>query len=236
MVFLSVDSAKLLWCETLMTTTLRITKETIQLTPGADVVLRQQSWADYEALLDQRDERSNVKIYFSAKTQEIRLMAPSPKHGNRSDALSDLVKSLLKNYGQDWQSYDPITLKRFDEAGVEPDACFYIQNRRAILGKEKIDLAVDPPPDLALEVDLTSLTRPEDYAGIAVPELWIHKGTTLNIYLFEKGEYIESDSTPLFPNFDAKSIIPQYIELAWTEGISVAIRAFEKVLASDSSS
>ena len=127
----------------MIATNLTITREGIRLSPGADVVLRNQSWADYETLLDKRAERSTTKIYFNAHTQEIRLMAPSPRHGNRSDALSDLVKCLLRHQGKDWQSFDPITLKRLGEQGVEPDTCFYITNRQAILGKEKIDLAVD---------------------------------------------------------------------------------------------
>ncbi|MBE9060199.1 Uma2 family endonuclease [cf. Phormidesmis sp. LEGE 11477] len=210
---------------------LTITKESVQLSPGADVVLRQQSWADYEALLASRKNQSALKIYFNASNQEIRLMAPSPKHGNRSDALSDLVKSLLYQQGTDFQSFDPITLKKFDEAGVEPDACFYIANRQAILRKEKIDLAVDPPPDLALEVDLTSLTNPQDYESIAAPELWIYKGNTLNIYLLEEGQYVANERSPLFPKFDLKAQIPKYIELAWAEGVSVAVRGFEKAIA-----
>ena len=50
-------------------------------------------------------------------------MAPLPKHGKDSDVLSDLVKALLRHQGRDWESLDPITLKRFGEAGVEPDCC-----------------------------------------------------------------------------------------------------------------
>ena len=71
-------------------------------------------------------------------------MAPLPEHGKRSDSLSDLVKLLLRHQGQDWESFDPITLKRSGQQGIEPDSCFYIQNRLAILGKQRIDLDVDP--------------------------------------------------------------------------------------------
>ena len=209
---------------------LTISREAIALPTGTEIILRHQTWSDYEALLEKRGERSAVKIYFNALTQEIRLMAPSPKHGNRSDALSDLVKSLLRHQNQDWQSYDPITLKKFEEKGVEPDACFYIANRQAILGKEKIDLAFDPPPDLALEVDLTSFTRPEDYEGVAVPELWIYRETGLSIYLFDGQQYAEREQSPLFPEVSLKYLIPKYLETAWAEGISVAIREFEREL------
>ena len=210
-----------------------ITRENIQLSPGADIVLRNQTWADYETLLAQRGDKPTPKIYFDAQTQEIRLMAPSPRHGNRSDALSDLVKCLLRYQGRDYQSFDPITLKRAGTQGVEPDTCFYIERRQAILGKEKIDLAVDPPPDLALEVDLTSLTRAQDYENIAVPELWIYRGETLGIYKFENGRYVEKLDSSTFENIPIKKLMPKYIEKAWREGVSVAVREFEDWLRAD---
>ncbi|MEO0770510.1 MAG: Uma2 family endonuclease [Cyanobacteria bacterium J06649_4] len=213
-------------------TTLTITPHTIQLSPGSDVVLQSQTWADYEALLATRDERTNIKIYFNAQTRTVRLMAPSPRHGNRSDALSDLVKCLLRSQGEDWQSFDPITLKRFEEKGVESDTCFYIQSRNSILGKEKIDLAVDPPPDLALEVALTSLTHPQDYEDIAVPELWIYRGERLSIYVFEDGCYTEQAASPTFGNVPVRELMPKYVEKAWREGVSVAVREFEAWLQS----
>jgi Uma2 family endonuclease len=87
--------------------------------------------------------------------------------------LADLVKALLRHQRKDWEAFTPITLKRVDQQGVEPDYCFYIENRDQILGKERIDLENDPPPDLVIEIDLTSTTNPEDYQAIGVPELWI---------------------------------------------------------------
>ncbi|MEM8809214.1 MAG: Uma2 family endonuclease, partial [Cyanobacteria bacterium P01_G01_bin.38] len=100
---------------------LMITPQSIDLSPGGEVVLRHQTWADYEALLESRQDNAAVKVYFDADLHEIRLMAPSPNHGNRSDTLTDLVKALLRHQGQDWHSFDPITLKRFQKKGLEPD-------------------------------------------------------------------------------------------------------------------
>jgi Uma2 family endonuclease len=85
-------------------------------------------------------------------------MAPLAGHANRSRTLAELVTALLRHQNRDWHGFDPVTLKQLREAGAEPDACFYIENWQAILGKERIDLATDPPPDLAIEMDLTSLT------------------------------------------------------------------------------
>lgn len=207
-----------------------ITRDTIDLPPGGEVILRYQTWDDYEALLQARQDRAAIKIYFDATTQEIRIMAPLPGHGKKSDTLSDLVKCLLRYQGRDWESFDPITLKRFEQKGLEPDACFYIQNREAILGKERIDLEESPPPDLALEVDLTSSTKVEDYETIRVPELWIYRGQELHIYGFDGQRYQESQESGTFPGIPVKQLIPEYVERAWQAGSSVALREFEDYL------
>ncbi|NET34558.1 MAG: Uma2 family endonuclease [Cyanothece sp. SIO1E1] len=207
-----------------------ITPTIIDMPPGGEVILRHQTWDDYETLLQTRKDRAAIKITFSAKTQEIRIMAPLPRHGNCSDTLSDLVKCLLRYQGLDWQGFDPITLKRFQQKGLEPDHCFYIQNRTAILGKDRIDLAIDPPPDLVLEVDLTSFTNAEDYEDIGVPELWIYRHQALRIYTFGDRHYQEQAESPLFPGIPVKRLIPEYVERAWKDGASVALRAFEHQL------
>lgn len=208
-----------------------ITCDGIDLTPGGLVVLHRQSWADYEDLLECRQDHAAVKVRYDARTQEIRIMAPLPSHGNESDTLSDLVKALLRHTGRDWQSFDPITLKRFGEVGLEPDKCFYIQHRDAILGKERIDLATDPPPDLALEVDATSTTSAVDYEPLRIPEIWIYRENTLAIHVFDGTHYQEASESPTFPGLPVAQWIPRYIRRAWQSGSSVAMREFETALA-----
>jgi len=202
--------------------------ETLILSPGSEIILRNQSWQDYEDLLAIRQDKKLPKLYFNAQNQEIRLMSPLPSHGNRIDTLRDLVKSLLRFQQKDWQSFDPITLKQLKQAGVEPDTCFYIVNYQAILGKERIDLSIDPPPDLAIEVDLTSLTNLAAYKPIGIPELWIYNSGVLKIYLFVDKNYQESSQSLLFEDWDVKSILPKYVELAWNQGSSLALRQFEQ--------
>ena len=205
-----------------------VNPETLSISPGSEIILRNQTWQDYEDLLTIRKDKKLPKLYFNAQNQEIRFMSPLPSHANRVDTLRDLVKSLLRFQQEDWQSFDPITLKQLKQAGVEPDTCFYIANYRAILGKERIDLSIDPPPDLAIEVDLTSLTNLEAYKPIGIPELWIYNSGVLKIYLFVDKNYQESSQSLLFGNWDVKSILPKYVELAWNQGSSFALRQFEQ--------
>ena len=139
---------------------------------------------------------------------------------------------LLRHQNRDWHGFDPITLKRFQEAGAEPNACFYIQNWQAVLGKDRIDLSQAPRPDLAIEMDLTSLTGLDVYQTLAVPELWIYREGTLNIYLLASESYQESATSTTFPDVDVKNLLPHYVEKAWESGSSVALREFEVFLAS----
>ncbi|NUQ61798.1 MAG: Uma2 family endonuclease [Pirellulales bacterium] len=209
---------------------LTITDAGVDLSPGSEVILRHQTWADYEELLQCRQDNAAIKVRYNARTQEIRLMAPLPKHGKNSDVLSDLVKILLRHLGREWEGFDPITLKRFGEAGLEPDWCVYIHNRNAILGKERIDLETDPPPDLALEVDATSPSSPEDYEPLRIPELWIYREDSLHIYVFDGRHYRETSDSPNFPAVPVCQWIPESMRRAWRVGSSVALRQFEDAL------
>ncbi len=203
-----------------------VSKDTLMLEEGNQVIFSHQTWEDYEQLLNLR-HKTLPKIYFNGKTQEIRLMSPLPSHGNRIYTLGDLVTIILRRKGKDWQSFDPITLKIPFKAGLEPDKCFYIENRQAILGKDRIDLKVDPPPDLAIEVDFTSITDVGAYESLKIPELWVYRRENLRIYLLQGESYQESEKSRLFPDINIKKILPHYVELGWNQGSSVALRQFE---------
>lgn len=207
-----------------------ITADRVELSPGDELILRFRTWQDYEELLNLRQDRSGLRIRFNAKTQEIRIMSPLLEHGKNADILADLIKCLLRHQGKEWEAFTPITLKVINQQGVEPDYCFYIQNRGRILGKKRIDLTCDPPPDLIIEIDLTSTTKPEDYQAISPPELWIYRNGYLLIYHFEGQEYFELDSSLEFPEFKIKEILPAYINQSWQIGSSYALREFEERL------
>ncbi len=186
------------------------------------------TFAEYEALLDRLGDRAALRLRF--RDTQILLMAPLPEHGNQADILSDLVKTLLRKTGQDWQGYGVITLRKGGVSGVEPDACFYIENWQAVLGKRRLNLDSDPPPDLALETDLTPFTRIEDYVPFAVPEVWIYKDGRLEIYRFVAGRYLAQDESQVFPGIGVKELISTYVKRAWQIGSSQTLREFEQAL------
>lgn len=204
-----------------------ITPEILDLPPGTRIQFP-ATLVEYEQLLERLGDRAGVRIRF--RDDQILLMAPLPEHGKNTESIADLVKVMLRHQGKEWESFGIITLKKTGIPGVEPDACFYIQNYQAILGKRRLDLDVDPPPDLAIETDLTSFTDINDYVPIAVPEVWIYKLGELHIYRFEADRYLETATSQIFPEFSLKEILPNSIQQAWEVGSSVALRQFEQHL------
>lgn len=99
------------------------------------------------------------------------------------------------------------------QQGVEPDDCFYIQKEPAVRGKMELDLNIDPPPDLAIEIDNTSDSRLRfnSYESLGVLELWRYNGSLLEIYLLQDGEYVKSSISSNFPNIPIIDIITHFI-------------------------
>lgn len=97
--------------------------------------------------------------------------------------------------------------------------CFYIQNYKTVIGKNRVDLTTDPAPDLALEIDLTSRTELDAYEALEVPELWIYADGKLKINLLREGKYIESQASLTFPNIEVIKIIPQFMQRAKQVGV-----------------
>ncbi|MEH1783578.1 MAG: Uma2 family endonuclease [Nostoc sp.] len=112
------------------------------------------------------------------------------------------------------------------DAGVEPDDCFYIQNEARIRGKDRINLEIDPPPDLAIEIDITSRTRFNNYQALRVPELWRWNGTKLQINVLFNSQYVESNISSIFPNLPICQVIPEYLMLSKINGRNATIKAF----------
>ena len=128
----------------------------------------------------------------------------------------------------DYESLGSTTWKRESRlAGVEPDNCFYFQNEAAIRGKLQFDLNQDPPPDLVLEIDLTSksLNRFPIYARLGVPEIWCYDSGELKIYQLQNGEYQEAQISLVFPNLAVQEI-PRLIE----QNRSLGRRALRQVV------
>lgn len=196
----------------------------MQLAPGSAVTIPYVSWEEFESILQEMGEKRSARVAYSKGTLEI--MVPLPEHERPKDLISDIVKILLKRTGRRYEPFGSTTFKRENTAGVEPDACFYIQNYQRMIGRRRLE-PDDPPPDLAIETDVTSKTTLDAYESIAVPQLWIYDSGKLTIYLLRDGQYIKSDTSPTFPNIPLTQIIPATVERAWQVASVQALEEFE---------
>lgn len=197
--------------------------------PGHRVILHDVSWQEFEAILEELGDYRAARLAYSHGTFEMRM--PLPKHEKAKVIIGDLVKILLEELEIDCETFGSTTFKREDMAfGVEPDDSFYIQNHAQMIGKERIDLTIDPPPDLAIEVDVTSKTQLDAYEALGVPELWRYEDGKLEINILRNGKYIESEISPTFPNFPIVEVIPRFVEQSRTLGRSPTLKAFRQWL------
>ncbi|BAZ29634.1 hypothetical protein NIES4074_20810 [Cylindrospermum sp. NIES-4074] len=197
----------------------------IYVPPGQRVLLQNVTWTELEAILEELGEHRAARIAYDRGILEI--MAPLPEHEFDKEIIGDLVKALLEELDVEFVSLGSTTFKnQFMEKGIEPDQCFYIKNEALIRGKKRLDLTIDPPPDLALEIDITSRTHPNIYLALNVPELWRFEKGSLKINLLQDGNYVESQSSLNFPDLPLIEVIPEYLEKSKTAGRNATLKAF----------
>jgi Uma2 family endonuclease len=191
--------------------------------PGQRIQLQDVNWNEFEAILDELGDKRACRVAYSDGVLEIRM--PLPKHEKAKVLIGDMIKILLEEL--DIECFGSSTFKRQDMAkGIEPDDCFYIENFARMIGKDKVDLTIDPPPDLAIEVDVTSKTGLDAYQALAVPELWHFEDGQLRISLLQNGQYQDADYSPHFPHFSIIDSMSQFLERSKTEGRSQTLKAF----------
>lgn len=208
-----------------------ISPEKIQLPPGA-VVRLPATWQDYQTLCQQRGDGSNPRIKYC--NGEILLMSPLPKHGRDAHLIANIITTLLDQAGREYDAFTPVTMDLPEESGIEPDYCFYIDHWEAVSGKERIDWRNDPPPDLVLEIDVTSYSNVNDYLPYRVPEVWLFRKQQLLIYQLQSAEYVPQNHSRYFPDISLQDVITRCVQIAYERNTSAAIRDLKQQLNSGS--
>jgi Uma2 family endonuclease len=206
-----------------------VSSEKIQL-PAGSVVRLPATWQDYQKLCDQRGNGSIPRLKYA--NGEVLLMSPFPVHGRDASLIADVAKALLDHDEREYDSFTPITMTLPEESGIEPDFCFYIDNWRSVSGKQRIDWQTDPPPDLVIEIDVTSYSDIQDYVPYRVPEIWLYKKGKLLIYQLQGTAYQLQEYSRYFPGFDLAGAIARCMEVAYDRNTSAAIRDLKQRLAS----
>ena len=134
---------------------------------------------------------------------EMELMTLSSRHEHKKRRLGRLVETLTEEMEIDIASFGSMTCRREDlERALEADELYWIENEPEVRGRDDIDLEVDPPPDLALEIEISrsTMNRMAIYAALRVPEVWRWNGESLRMMLLtSRGAYRQSDRSKAFP-------------------------------------
>jgi Uma2 family endonuclease len=195
---------------------------------GAALVIQQVSWEDYEHLLETLGDRPGVRVSYDAGRLEI--MTPLQEHEAYIRLIERMIQIVAEALDVTIESYGGATWKRRHLAkGAEPDACYYITNAERVIGKQRFDYEVDPPPDVVVEIDITneSLSKFPIYAAFGVPEIWHYDGTTMRFYALDSDTYREIVDSQCIPGL-RPSALAEAIEKSKTRGQTAALKTFRQ--------
>ncbi|BAY21899.1 hypothetical protein NIES2100_16620 [Calothrix sp. NIES-2100] len=189
-------------------------------------VLYNVSWETFEALLRDTGEDRGSRFAYDCGTLEI--MTPLFEHENPKIQFDRLILVLVEELGREIKSAGSTTLKRrLANRGIEPDNCYYIQTELRVRGRETLNLETDPPPDLAIEIDITSssVNKFGIYSALGIPELWRYDGQDLKFYQLLNRQYVEHEFSIAFPLVSV-SDISRFIQQSKTMGEIALLKSF----------
>ncbi len=164
------------------------------------VLIRGVGWQGYQALMEMVAEQPLRLTYDQG---DLELMSPLFKHERHRCLLARIVEIITVELQIPRLTAGSTTLKRQDlDRGLEADAAFYLGDLSRISNRDDLNLDVDPPPDLAIEVEITRsvLSRLGIYGALGVPEIWRFDGRTLRILERQiDGSYQETTTSKVLP-------------------------------------
>ena len=171
------------------------------------VLLHNIAWDLYERLLESNPDSSSPRLTYDQG--ELEAMSPSAEHERLNRAIQLLVSLVAYELGIRISSLGSTTFRRQEiQRGFEPDSCFYVQNLDRVRGKRTIDLRIDPPPDLVVEIDISSPSIPKlpIFAEFGVPEVWRHADGVLQILALQEGQYVPASVSRVLPSVTAAAL------------------------------
>jgi Uma2 family endonuclease len=207
-----------------------------RLPAGAKLELFQIDWDEYEQLLSQMGDFPGHRLSYDCG--RLVIVGPLAEHEDYKDFIYSLVRliSLETDVALETRGTTTFKSKKLLK-GAEPDTCFYVQSASQIIGKRRINLDTDPPPDVVVEIDLSSgsLYKFPIYAALDVPEIWRYDGNITRFYELTGENYEVIQNSLAFPLLTAEDLA-QYLELSKVKGQTAALKAFRQMLRSRASS
>jgi len=165
------------------------------------ILLHNMSWRDYTRLLRVFASQRGVRLAYDRGALEI--VSPLFEHETDGCFLARLICILTEELRLPCKSGGSTTLRRRRrQRGIEPDKCFWIAHESQVRQIRRLDLRRDPPPDLAVETDVTSssLDKMAIYAALRVPEVWRLDQPVLTFQVLQAdGSYAASNRSLALP-------------------------------------
>jgi Uma2 family endonuclease len=192
------------------------------------VVIDGVSWQLYQQMLAEIGDGHTRLTYDQGRLE---IMSPTPRQAAIKQILARLVEAYADALELEIEGFGSTTFDREDlQKGLEPDECYYVQNAQAVKGRQEFDFTVDPPPDLAIEIDISppDLARQPIYAALGVPEIWKYNGSEVRFLKRTKdGQYAAANRSLAFPKLPA-SDLKRFLQIALADGQTAAVRALRE--------
>jgi Uma2 family endonuclease len=198
-------------------------------TPAVDeiqhLLLEGVSWGLYEKLLAEIGDRPIRMTYDEGRLE---IMSPLPEHELPKGLIGRMIEMLTFELNKPVASLGSTTFRRKDKAkGLEPDECYFFRDEKKMRGRKRWYPKKDPPPELVVEIDITSrsIDREPIYAALGVPEIWRFDGRKIECLQLHDGVYRLRRHSLAFP-FLEPATLKRFLTMARTRGETAAIRAF----------
>jgi Uma2 family endonuclease len=192
------------------------------------VLLRDTSWRTYVSL---RDADENARVRMTYDRGDLEILSPSKPHERLGHLIGRFIDIWTLEKRILIQGCRTTTFRRKDlRRGLEPDNCYYVQHEAVVRNREEIDLTIDPPPDLAIEIDVTSksIDRLPIYAALGVPEVWRWDAELLYVLrLNANGDYVEIDASQTLRGFPIGRMM-ELLRLRTSSNETTLLRRFQR--------
>lgn len=171
------------------------------------IILHNVKWETYEQILSDQADISGLHVYYN--NGDLEFITESFKHGETASLLALIVAMLAETLEIDFVPSGNTTYKREkNKAGFEGDGSFYFKNAEAMRGKSKVDLKIDPPPELVIEVDVTNPSLPKFpiFARLGVLEVWRYDGIEVKFHRLQGKSYIEVAESVNLPGVTGETV------------------------------
>jgi Uma2 family endonuclease len=155
-------------------------------------------WSVYETLVETLGDHSHVRLTYDGEYLEI--LSPGTLHDLLAQTMSDMLASVRLAWQVRLAGYRTATFRaKKKKGGFEGDLVYYVGGRTNVrLGDRlKVNLAVDPPPDLVVEIDITTRSAGKYplFARLGILEVWHYTPERFAWYALESGVYVPIETS-----------------------------------------